>query len=447
METVETKSFNSTLFKIALPVALQSMLQSSFSIVDQVMIGSLGSTSIVAVGIAGKFSSVYTVCVGAIGAAAGIMIAQYLGAKDRERSGSSLTVNIAAALALAAAFIALCFVCPSFIMGIYTDDAATVHEAAAYLRVVSLSFIPLALNTMTACLLMCRERASVSMYTAFAAVICNTGLNYLLIFGKCGLPVMGSIGAGIATVISQWVNFALKLLFIAVLSRKTEIALPLTFRDIDLRQYGIILMPILLNKFLWSLGENVYAVIYGHLGKESLAAMTLINPVVGLYMGALSGLAAAAGVIVGKQLGAKNFDEAYSDSGKLLRAGLVGAIVLSFVLVPLRGLYTSIFNVEAAVRTTAGELLLVFAVVSPIKVLNMITGGGILRSGGDTKTVMAIDLIGTWFFGVPLGFIAGKLLGLPIVPVYFILSMEEAVRLAISLLVFRKKKWMQSITK
>ena len=104
-----------------------------------------------------------------------------------------------------------------------------------------------------------------------------------------------------------------------------------------------------------------------------------------------------------------------------------------------------IFQVDAEVQSTAYELLVVFAIVAPVKVQNMILGGGIIRSGGKTNYVMAIDLIGTWVFGVPLGLLSAFVFGLPIAPVYFILSMEECVRLLISLVVFRRRKWMQAL--
>ena len=211
-------------------------------------------------------------------------------------------------------------------------------------------------------------------------------------------------------------------------------------------EYLMILFPILVNEFLWSLGENVYAAIYGHLGTDSVAAMTLTNPIQGLMIGALSGLAGAAGVIIGKQLGKKNFDKAYADARKLLVMGLVGALALSVLLLAMRGLYVGIYRVDESVKQTASQILVAFAIICPVKVLNMILGGGIIRSGGDTKTVMCIDLTGTWIFGVPLGLLTAYVFHLSIPYVYFILSLEEVIRLLISLVIFRRKKWMQNLS-
>ena len=125
--------------------------------------------------------------------------------------------------------------------------------------------------------------------------------------------------------------------------------------------------------------------------------------------------------------------------------GLIGSFVLSVALIYLMNYYTDAYNVEKYVKLTAQQILLVFAVVSPVKVMNMIIGGGIIKSGGRTKTVMIIELIGTWGVGVPLALLSAYVSKLPIPVVYFILSMEECVRLILSWIVFRRKKWMKKI--
>lgn len=189
----------------------------------------------------------------------------------------------------------------------------------------------------------------------------------------------------------------------------------------------------------------MYASIYGHIGTQDYAAMTLTNPIQALMIGALSGVAQAAGIMIGKSLGAKEYEKAYRDSKLLMLWGAAGSAVLSVILVLLSRYYVLIFNVEESVRFTAQKILFVFALISPVKVQNMILGGGIIRSGGKTAYIMVIDLIGTWVFGVPLGLLSAFVWDLPIAWVYFFLSLEECVRLGITLEVFRRKKWMKSL--
>ena len=429
--------------RLAVPVALQSMLQASFSIVDQIMIGQLGSVSIAAVGLAGKFSSVYSVVVSAIGAVAGIMIAQYLGQKNRPEVRRSFFRNLFFALGLAAVFTALCLLLPELIMGLYTKDAATRQAAASYLAIVAGTFLPLAGATLLSTLYRCMERASLPLYASLFAALLNTGLNYVLIFGKLGFAPMGAEGAAIATLVSQIANCLVMLLFLRSARDCLSGGRPQT--RFQWRQYAAMLLPVLACEFLWSVGENVYAGIYGNLGTADCAAMTLINPVQGLVIGALCGLSQAAGVLIGKRLGSGDYDGAYGDAKTLLLYGFLGSAALSLLVVLTSGLYVRLYAVEDTVKALTRQILAVYAVVAPFKVQNMILGGGILRSGGKTKYVMMIDLTGTWGFGVPLGLLAAFVLRLSIPWVYLMISLEECVRFAISVAVFRRRGWMQSL--
>ena len=214
---------------------------------------------------------------------------------------------------------------------------------------------------------------------------------------------------------------------------------------ITIAEYLVMIMPILISEFLWSLGQNINSAVYGHIGTDSLAAYTLTCPIQGLFVGALSGLSAAAGVIIGKELGQKEYESAYKDSKKLMWIGFVGSVVLSAVLIGASRFYVSRYQVEASVKDVAQILLIVFAIYAPVKVINMILGGGIIRSGGNTTIIMMIDIIGTWLVGIPLCLFAAYVLKLSIVPVYAILSVEEIVRLVITLIMFKRKTWMNTI--
>ncbi len=442
----QEQSFLKTVCNLAIPVALQSMLQASFSIVDQIMIGQLGSVSVAGVGLAGKFSSVYSVVVAAIGTVAGIMISQYMGQSNKKEIRRSFCLNLIFALGIAVLFTGICIGFPVRIMGLYTKDVQTILASAEYLKIVAWTFLPIAGATLLSTMFRCMEKARLPLYAGIAAAVLNTGLNYVLIFGKFGFPSMGAEGAAIATLLSQLANFGILLFMIfrygEILKKggKEEIV-----SEFDWRQYVGMLFPILASEFLWSLGENVYAAIYGNMGTEACAAMTLINPIQGLMMGALCGLSQAAGVIIGKKLGNREYDESYTAAKKMILYGFVSSAVLSLVIVTTRTAYVEIYQVEDSVKALTAQILTAYALVAPFKVQNMILGGGIIRSGGKTKYVMLIDMIGTWGFGVPLGLLSAFVLKLSIPYVYFILSLEECVRFGISVAVLRKKKWMQSL--
>ena len=432
---------------LAIPVALQSMLQSSFSMVDQIMIGQLGEINVAGVGLAGKFASIYSVVISAIGAVAGIMIAQYLGQKNRSEVRRSFFTNLLLGAGIAGMFMVICTLFPNQIMGAYTRDVQTRQAAAEYLMLISGTFVPMAGATLLSTLFRCLEKPRLPLYASILSALLNTGLNYIMIFGKLGISPMGVHGAAFATVISQCANFLLMLLMLSkngFLLKSNEGEPTATLR-MTWGQYWSMLLPLLVCEVVWSLGENVYAAIYGHMSTDASAAMTLTNPIQGLVIGALCGLSQAASVIIGKHLGSGENEEAYWSAKKLMLYGAIGSALLSVIVMIASKAYVGIYQVDNAVKTMTMQILFAYAIVVPFKVLNMILGGGIIRSGGRTKYVMFIDMVGTWCFGVPLGLLSAFVWKLSIPYVYFLLSLEECIRFGISLIVFRRRKWMNQL--
>lgn len=441
-------TFLLTVLRIAVPVALQSMLQSSFSMIDQLMVGQLGSTAVAAVEVAGRPSFIYSVIVGAMASIAGIMIAQYLGMKDGDAADRSLSVNLVSVIGLALLSAAVCLLFPEAIVRIYTEDREILKTGTEYLKIIAWTYVPVGGASILSVMIRCMDKASYPLYSGIISAAANTLLNYVLIFGKFGFPALGVNGAAIASVASQAINVTIIVVMFANIrkQKRTPFSFSLNLGKKGYMQYLFMLAPVVINEFLWSVGQNVNTFIYGHIGTQQLAAMSLTGPVQGLFIGALSGISQAAGILIGKRLGAGETDQAYREAGRLVWYGFAGSLVLSGILIVFHKPYTLFYNVEPEVRMTAGHLLVAFAVLAPVKVANMILGGGILRSGGKTAYLMFIDMVGTWLVGAPLGLITAFVFHMPIVWVYFILSQEEAVRLVITFLVFRQKKWMSSLS-
>lgn len=438
------RQFFRSVCAIAIPVALQALLQASFSAVDQIMIGQLGSDYVAAVGFAGKFASIFITIAASVGTVAGIMIAQYLGQRAKGAVMRTLLVNLAVAELLAVLFLGISRLIPNQIMGLYTTEAGTRLLAGEYLSVIGFGTVFAAASIVLAALSRCIERAFFPLVSGICAAVLNTGLNYLLIFGKGGFPELGAKGAAIATVVSQGVNVVILLAMLLVCRESRELAACREKLRFPWKQYIMILLPILFGELMWVLGENMYAGIYGHLGTRASAAMTLTYPLQGMLFGALQGLSQAAAVIVGKRLGEENFQEGYRAAKKLLVYGGYGALVLTSLLMLMRPFYLSLYQVEPEVKVMTTQILIAFAFVVFFKVQNMMMGG-ILQSGGRTDLVFRINLMGTWGVGVPLGLIAGFVWNLSIPYVYFILSLEECVRYIACLAVFRKRKWMRTL--
>ena len=218
----------------------------------------------------------------------------------------------------------------------------------------------------------------------------------------------------------------------------------------DTKQYqkiSIIVLPLLFNEFSWSVGENIYAAIYGRIGTDAVAAMTLTNPLQALFIGMFAGVSTAATVMTGKRLGRDEKEEAYYIGKYLAIVAAIGAIIVSFILVGISNWYVGLYKIEPEVAATTKRIIVVLAVYLIVKISNMVISGGVLRSGGKTKYTLYIDLMGTWIFGVPLGLLAAFVWKLPIEYVYAVLSFEEVMRLLVGLIIFKKKIWMDNVTK
>lgn len=443
------KEYLKEILQIGLPITLQSILQASYSLVDQIMVGTLGTISIAGSGLVGKFSSLVTFTLASIASVTSILVAQYHGNKDKEGINKSFFSCLYMSLVVMALFMAACFCLPEGILGIYTTDMEMIKEAVPYFIVIAASFLPMTLTMQFSALLRSIEKSKFPLYAGMAAMILNIVFNYIFIFGKLGMPKLGLLGAGIGTLLSRSVECLVQLIFILQLCRKKELYLrPVSILKMEQYQkISVIVLPLLFNEFSWSVGENIYAAIYGRIGTQSVAAMTLTNPLQGMFIGMFSGVSTAATVMTGKRLGRDEKDEAYSIGKYLAKVGAVGSIIVSIILVAISNLYVGLYDVEPEVAATTKRIIYVLAVYLIVKILNMIVAGGVLRSGGKTKYTLYIDLIGTWIFGVPLGLLGAFVFKWPIEAVYALLSFEEVIRLIITFVIFKKKIWMNNVTK
>lgn len=437
-----------SIFTLAFPITMQSLFQSSFSVIDQFMVGQLGTASVAAIGLGANFPNIFTFTLAAIGTAASIMLAQYCGVHDRENVNHSFLSNVLSAAAVMLIFLLPSLLFPTAIIGLYTTDRTVIPLAANYLQIVSVSFPAMVATTMLSTLLRNTGKANVPMITGILSVAMNTLLNYLLIFGNFGLPALGVAGSALATDIARYVEALL--LFIILLSgqKKAEYKIHPEIRvpKAILRQTLLIASPVVLNEFLWAVGQTAYAVVYGRMGTDEMAAMTLTYPIQGLSIGLFNGISTAAAIMVGNYLGQDDDQEAYRLSVRFIRVGIVGSLIAGVVLSVFANVYPHLFQVSQDVKNYCTDILYVFAAVLFVKVTNMILGGGILRCGGKTKYTLFLDVFGTWAVGVPMGFLAAYALHLPVYWVYFMISLEEVVRLGLEFWIFKSHKWMENLT-
>lgn len=441
------KEFKQKLLHIALPVTIQALMQSSLNLIDQIMIGSLGSACIAGIGLAGKFTSILSVMVAAIVTAAGILISQYYGAKNEKGVRDSFYLPFYFSLLFVLIFSILSFFIPNQIMSLYADDGETISKAAAYLKIRTAGYLPSVITMFVSTLLRNMQKAKLPAIAGIVSIAINTLMNWLLINGVWIFPRLEESGAAIATVLSQIFEMLIVTVLFLREKKKQNLFLhpTVSFSKTFIKNISSILAPILVGEALWSLGENVYAIIYGHLGTEPCAAMTLMYPIQGIAIGSLRGVASASGIIVGNSLGAGDEKKAYGEALGFVRLTVTAGIIIGVFVCLISPLYVRLFNVAPETRTGTIKILAAFSAVFTAKVFNMVVGGGVLQAGGQTKFMTLVNIIGTWGCGVPFGFISAYVFKFPIWWVYFALSLEEYVRLAISVWLLKSRRWMKNV--
>lgn len=442
------KTLLKSILTIAVPISLQSLFQSSLSVIDQIMVGQLGTESITSIGLGAKFPNFFMITLAAVGTSSSIMISQYCGAKNWDGVNKAFFSNGFFALAVMALFFLPSALFPRQIIGMYTADPIIVGMGADYLRITAIGYIPLLGTTMVSSLLRNTGYAKAPMLAGIVSVFVNTFLNYVLIFGNFGAPKLGVNGTAIATTVARFVEFFLLICFFFKVQSKAEykISTPTKLSRNFLKQTLIIASPIILNEFLWGFGDTMYAVVYGHMGTEEMAAMTLTAPIQSLSVGLFTGISTAAAILVGNCLGREENGTACTLSRKFLQGGIVGSLAMGVLLCIFSNTYADLFRVPSSTKQITVMILYVFSALLFVKVTNMILAGGILRSGGVTKYTLYLDVLGTWCIGIPLGFLSAFVWHLPIAWVYFFISTEEIVRLVLGSRIFTAGKWMRKIS-
>jgi len=443
--------------RLAIPVSVQSLVQSFLGMVDQIMVGQLGEVSVAAAGIGNKPSFILIYALSGITAAASIFASQYAGAaasgkdsvpgESRRKLARVMRATLLSGFALTAAASAAVYAMPALLMSAFTADPAVRAEAVSYLLITSTSFLPLLVTVSCSALLRSTGRQHIPLVTGFSAVVLNTTLNAVFIFGFAGIPAMGLAGAAVATAIARFAEAGALLVIMKKLDAPGRVGEALSVR-LDKGFPALFFasaLPAVCNELLWALGDSAYAAIYGRLGTHEIAGMTLTYPVVGLTIGFFSGFSAAAGIMVGGKLGSASFREARCLGRFFFGFGAAGAVLLGVLVALFAAPYASLFRVDPAVRDIAVSILLLYAIVMWVKVSNMIVLGGVIRSGGQTRYTLVLDILGTWGIGVPLGLTAAFALHLPVQAVYALIAVEECVRLSLALTRMRSGKWMVTL--
>ncbi len=429
-------------------MALQSLLMYSLNMIDTLMIGQLGETEIASVALGNQVFFVLMLFFYGITTGTAVFTAQYWGKKDIPGIRRAMGLCIVTA-ACGAILVTLSSVLkPGWILAVFSQDIKVIDLGSDYLRIVCLSYLLSAVSMSFAMVLRSVERPKLPLLVTFISLVLNTALNYLLIFGKLGFPALGVRGAAIATAISRFVEFVL--LLIIVYWKETPLAGRIgEFLDISsafARQYFRITIPVVLNEVGWALGFTMYKVVFARMGTEVIAAVNIAENVTNLFLVVVHGTSNACAVMIGNLLGSGEDRKAYNYAVRFSILGPIIGVIIGFVLILFSGWVPLLFRVSQSVRNITHTILILHALVTPFDVFNWQLIVGILRSGGDTRFSMLMEIGTIWGFGVPLAFVAGLVLHQSVVVVFFLVRSEEIVKFVVGIFRLLSKKWVRNVT-
>lgn len=433
---------------IAVPVAAQALLNTVTNMVDTLMIGTLGETVIAGVGLANKVFFVFNLLIFGIASGTSVLSAQFWGNHDTKNIRKVLGLSLLLGISGSLFFVLPGFFAPKAVMGIFTDSPASSGMGATYLRLVCFSYPFTAVTNIYVAVMRSMGRVKTPVVTSMIAISVNIFLNYTLIFGHFGAPAMGVTGAAIATLTARIVEMGC--IFIYTYGWKTELAAKFSeffgYSSSLLKEYIKTSLPVIGNEFMWGLGVTMYSLVYGRMGDTAVAAITISQTIQDMILVFFQGIAAAATVILGNELGAGRTKEAEEDASRLLCLEFLFSLILGVFCILTRSLLVGIYDVSDEAFRGASLCMLVYGLCLPFKMTNLLIIVGILRSGGDTRFCLLLDSGSVWLIGVPMTFLGALVFGFPIHLVFAMTLTEEAVKFFAGYWRYRKRRWLKNLT-
>lgn len=445
---LEHKDFLLQLMKISGPIMLQSLLTTSLSFFDTLMIGQLGDIAIASVGLANQMFFLIMLYFFGVSSGSAVFIAQFWGNKDIRSIHRTMGIGLVLSLLGALFFTIISLSAPELPMRIFSPDTQVVATGAVYLRIVAISYIFSAISIIFSASLRSTEQAHIPLIATVFSLVINIVLNYLLIFGNFGFPAWGVAGAAVATTIARGIE--LMIMLFATYRRRLAVAGSirsfLSFDRMFVRIFFITALPVILNEIIWSMGMVAYKMIYARMGTQVIASANVVEAIQGLFFVIFIGTANGSAVMIGKKIGEKNPEAAQLYARRFCWLSLVFGASVGMGMFFLAPYIPQAFRVSPEIVHLASRSLMVLAFVLPFKAFNMHSIVGILRSGGDTKASLLIELTSVWLVGVPLALLGGFVLQLPIYYLYLLISLEEVYKVIISLIRIRSGKWINDLT-
>ena len=449
------RDFYAQVVAVVVPIIIQNTVSNVVSLLDNVMVGRVGTLQMSAVAIVNQLLFVFNLCIFGGLAGAGIFATQYAGAHDDKGVRDCFRVKWMIALSMLACALVVLIAFPKRLIGMYlaqetaqADAAATLGFGMDYLTVMLWGLLPFGVSQVYASTLREVGETRLPMFASVAAILVNLVFNYFLIFGKCGFPELGVTGAAIATVLSRYVETAVIMVYTHMKShhfgfirgayRSLRVPKPLM---ISILRRGT---PLLVNEFLWSSGMAVLLQCYSVRGLDVVAACNIATTVSNLFKVVFLSMGNAVAIMVGQALGANDIERAKNCTWRLMTLSVGSNLIMATLLALFAPAIPNVYNTEPHVRQIATQLIYVVAVMMPAYSFSHCCYFT-LRSGGKTIITFLFDSVFTWCVNVPAAWLLAYKTGLGIVPLYFGVQALEMVKVVVGFVLVKKGVWIHNI--
>ena len=446
-ENFNWKEFIKQICVIAIPVALQNLLTTTGSMVDTMMISSLGQNELGAVGLCAQFSSLmFSGYWGFVGGGM-LFISQFWGAKDNDGVNRAYGLTLTCMMIVATIFCGMAVLFPESVMRLYTDKADIQAIGVEYLRIVGFSYILMVFSMAMAVLLRCTERVRIPLYGSIVSVAMNIFFNWVLIFGNLGFPKMGVKGAALATLLAQCFNIAV----IIILAKKNRHPFLFAFKAHFSGRKGLTseyfkkCFPIIMNEVLIGVGNMMINIVMGRQANDAIAALALFRTIEGLIIGFFAGFSNASSILVGKEVGAGNLETAYKRAWRIvyLCQGFIATVGVLLIL--LHSPILTLANLEGESFTIGTQFIVIFAIFAIIRMGNW-TQNDTFRSAGEAVYGTVLEIAFMWLMVVPAVWISGMVIGAPTFVVFICCYIDEPIRYVLMQIHLHNGKWVKPVT-
>ena len=449
------RAFYRRLSAVMVPILIQQLITNFVSLLDNLMVGQVGTEPMSGVAIVTQLLFVYNLCIFGGLAGAGIFTAQFYGKGDREGLRSTVRFKLWFALLAVLTCLSVFLLFGDKLITLFLhpgeedlDLAATLGYAKEYLAVMLIQTAPFALSQVYSGTLRETGETLLPMRAGIAAVFVNLVFNYVLIFGKLGVPALGVVGAAAATVLSRFVELAIILVWTHSHRERCPFAVGL-YRSLRVpsalfRRILVLGTPLLLNEFLWSGGMTVLNQCYSLRGLEVVSAFNISNTVGNLFFCAFIAMGNAISIMVGQLLGAGELERAVDEDRKLIAFSLALSVGVGLLMALVSPFIPQVYNTTDTVKALAVKLLLVYAAMMP---LFSYTNSCYftLRSGGKTLITFAFDSLFVWVFSIPVAFYLSRGTDMGIVLMYAIVELLNLVKCVIGAVLVRRRRWVVNL--